>query len=114
MPTQLFVGPNAPSGKNTIVLRSSLTGCLPFGWPRMLPSAPMSPPEPTTPLWERRYRASSVTFPAWSRRAPDRVVYTSDESGSFQVHTWDVETGEHRRVSDDPVGVIYATATADG
>jgi dipeptidyl aminopeptidase/acylaminoacyl peptidase len=74
----------------------------------------MSPQDRQIPLWERRFRAPSITFPAWSRRAPDRAVVTSDESGAFQAHAWNVATGDRRIVSDESVGVIYATVTADG
>jgi dipeptidyl aminopeptidase/acylaminoacyl peptidase len=66
------------------------------------------------PLWERRFRAHTITFPTWSRRAPDHAVVTSDESGSYQAHAWDVVTGERRRISDEAVGVMYAGITADG
>jgi dienelactone hydrolase len=69
---------------------------------------------PETPLWEQRYRAPTRTFPHWSRHAPDRLVYTSDEEGSFQAYAWDRTTGTHRRVSNEPVGVISATVSADG
>ena len=69
---------------------------------------------PDTPLWEQRYRAPTRTFPNWSRHAPDRLVYTSDEEGSFQAYAWDRTNGTHRRVSNEPVGVIYATVSADG
>lgn len=57
------------------------------------------------PLWEQRFRAATHTFPHWAPAAPDRLVYTSDEEGSFQVYAWDRATGEHRRLSDEPVGV---------
>jgi dienelactone hydrolase len=69
---------------------------------------------PDTPLWEQRYRAPTRTFPHWSRHAADRLVYTSDEDGSFQAYAWDRTTGMHRRVSNETVGVIYATVSADG
>jgi dipeptidyl aminopeptidase/acylaminoacyl peptidase len=74
----------------------------------------MSQRVPDAPQWELRLRAPTITFPAWSRRAPGRVVVTSDETGSFQVHAWDVAGGQRRPVSDEAVGVIHATVTADG
>jgi pimeloyl-ACP methyl ester carboxylesterase len=74
----------------------------------------MTPRDPQSPRWERRFRAPTITFPEWSRRAPDRAVVTSDESGSYQAYAWDVATGERVRVSDEAVGLIYATVTADG
>jgi dipeptidyl aminopeptidase/acylaminoacyl peptidase len=56
----------------------------------------------------------SQAFPHWSRRAPDRLVFTSDAEGSSQVYVWDRVTGERRRLSDEPVGVDSATVSGDG
>lgn len=70
--------------------------------------------DPQMPRWERRFRATKVTLPRWSRAAPDRTVYESTESGVWQVHCWDAVTGARRRVSDHPVGVVEGYATHDG
>src|SRR3990170_28325 len=64
--------------------------------------------------WQERFRAPTLTLPEWSRRAPDRAVLTSDETGSFQAYAWDVRSGERHRVTDEHVGVIHATISADG
>jgi len=69
---------------------------------------------PPTPAWEARFRAPTLSFPSWSRHAPDRLVLTSDETGSFQAYAWDRASGTRRRVTDEHVGVIYATVSADG
>ncbi len=66
------------------------------------------------PLWERRLRAPFLRFPEWSRHAPDRLVLISNESGSDQAYAWDRAAGTHRRVTDEPIGVILATVTGDG
>ena len=68
------------------------------------------------PLWEQRLRAPKMTLPVWSQTAPDRCIYATDASGIWQVHAWDVGTGETRQVSDHPVGVLegYATIDASG
>jgi dienelactone hydrolase len=66
------------------------------------------------PLWERRVRAPYLQFPSWSRHAPDRLAIISNESGSDQAYAWDRATGTRRRVTDEPIGVILATVTADG
>lgn len=66
------------------------------------------------PAWECRFRAPTVAFPTWSRRAPDHLVFASDQSGSWQVHTMDRGSGTGRRVTDNPVGVTFGTPTADG
>jgi dienelactone hydrolase len=68
----------------------------------------------TLPAWEQRYRVPLGFLPEWSPHAPDRTVYASNESGIWQVHTWDVATGERRRVTDHPVGLIDGTPTLDG
>lgn len=67
-----------------------------------------------TPNWERRFRAPLVSFPDWSPRAPDRLVYASNESGIWQVHAWDRATGAKRRVTDHPVGLQNGVPTLDG
>jgi dipeptidyl aminopeptidase/acylaminoacyl peptidase len=66
------------------------------------------------PDWERRFRAPTLSLPVWSRHAPDRLVLTSDETGSFQAYAWDHGTGTRRKATDEHVGVVYATVSADG
>jgi len=66
------------------------------------------------PGWELRFRAPTRTFPRWSARRPDRLVFTSDEGGSFQAYAWDRQGGSIRRVTDERVGVALATVSADG
>ena len=71
-------------------------------------------PQPEMPAWERRFHAPTLTFPHWSPHAPDLLVLTSDEEGSYQAYAWDRASGAKRRLSDERVGVIYASVTADG
>ena len=66
------------------------------------------------PVWERRFRAPKMALPHWSRSAPDRTVFASNESGVWQIHGWNVATGERRKVSDHPVGVTQGYASVDG
>lgn len=66
------------------------------------------------PVWERRFRATTISMPSWSRRAPDRLAFISSESGVSQVHVRDGATGAQRRVTDHPVGAIYGTLTLEG
>ncbi len=65
-------------------------------------------------IWERRFRAPTVTFPWWSPDAPERLVLASNETGSYQVYAWDRAAGTRRRVTDDPIGVPGGTPSADG
>jgi dipeptidyl aminopeptidase/acylaminoacyl peptidase len=64
--------------------------------------------------WEQRFRAPVSFLPEWSPFAPERAVYASNESGVWQVHAWDVATGERRQVTDHAVGVVDGTPTLDG
>jgi dipeptidyl aminopeptidase/acylaminoacyl peptidase len=66
------------------------------------------------PAWERRFRAPAASFPHWARDASERLVFWSTESGVYQVHVWDRMTGERRRVTDHPVGVVSRALTLDG
>jgi dipeptidyl aminopeptidase/acylaminoacyl peptidase len=68
----------------------------------------------TEPRWKQRYRAPNLTLPRWAVDAPDRLVYASNVSGSWQVHAWDRAAGSHRRVTDHPTGVIAGAPTPDG
>lgn len=67
-----------------------------------------------TPAWEQRFRAPISYLPEWSPAAPRNAVYCSNESGSWQVHTLDAETGATRQVTEHPVGLIDALPTLDG
>ena len=64
--------------------------------------------------WEQRFRATVTYLPEWSPAAPERVVYATNESGIWQVHTWDLATGDRRQVTDHPVGLLDGTPTFDG
>ena len=64
--------------------------------------------------WEQRYRAPVSYLPEWSPAAPRNAVYVSNESGVWQVHTLDTETGARRQVTDHPVGLVDGTPTLDG
>jgi dipeptidyl aminopeptidase/acylaminoacyl peptidase len=66
------------------------------------------------PRWKQRYRAPSLTLPRWAVDHPDRLVYASNLSGSWQVHAWDRAAGRHRQVSEHPTGVVAGTVSPDG
>ena len=67
-----------------------------------------------TPRWERRFRAPMITHPDWSPSAPSRLAYESTESGVWQLHVADLDTGVRRRVTDHPVGVVSGAWSPDG
>ena len=59
-------------------------------------------------------RSERVVADAGLGSAPERLVFWSTESGVYQVHVWDRETGERRQVTDHPVGVLAGALTLDG
>jgi dienelactone hydrolase len=66
------------------------------------------------PSWEQRFRAPVSYLPEWSPAAPRHAVYASSESGTWQIHTLDVDTGMTRQVTDHPVGLVDAVPSLDG
>ena len=68
---------------------------------------------PDRPLWERWFRAPTRTLPVCAPAMANRFVLRSDEGGSFQAYGWEPGS-EPRRLSDEPVGVVYATISGDG
>ena len=66
------------------------------------------------PAWERRFRAPTIGFPTWPLDAPDRLAFSSNESGSWQLYAWDRAAGARRRVTDNPIGTVDGFVMADG
>jgi dienelactone hydrolase len=64
--------------------------------------------------WRARFTAPRVSLPQWARDAPDRCLYTSNASGTWEVYAWDRATASHRQVTDRPHGTHSATVTPDG
>ena len=68
----------------------------------------------TLALWEQRFRAPVSFLPEWSPEAPNAVVYASNESGTWQLHAWNIPTDTFRQVTDHAVGLVDGTPTLDG
>lgn len=49
----------------------------------------------TDAAWRRRFRAPRALLPQWARIRPERLVYSSNESGTWELYAWDRERGEH-------------------
>ncbi|MGI5418549.1 prolyl oligopeptidase family serine peptidase [Actinomadura luteofluorescens] len=64
--------------------------------------------------WKARFRAARISLPRWARDAPSRSIYRSNASGTWEVYTWDRETGEQRQVTDRPNGTWYGTVDPSG
>ncbi|MFJ8040463.1 S9 family peptidase [Kitasatospora sp. NPDC096147] len=66
------------------------------------------------PAWEQRFRAARVSLPDWAEEAPDRALYVSNSTGTYEVYAWDRSTDTHRRVTDRPNGTTDAELSPDG
>ncbi|MGC0317629.1 S9 family peptidase [Kitasatospora acidiphila] len=74
----------------------------------------MSSEKNDVPAWEQRFRAARVSLPDWADDAPDRSLYVSNTTGTYQVYAWDRATGSHRQVTDRPHGTTDAALSPDG
>lgn len=66
------------------------------------------------PDWEKRFRAPRVGLPKWAKNAPDRSLFTSNVTGTFELYAWDRTTGEQRQVTDRPNGTTGGALSPDG
>jgi dipeptidyl aminopeptidase/acylaminoacyl peptidase len=64
--------------------------------------------------WRARFTAARVTLPQWAWDAPDRCLYASNASGTWEIYAWDRVTDTHRQVTDRPHGTHAATIAPDG
>ncbi|MDQ2710351.1 MAG: S9 family peptidase, partial [Actinomycetota bacterium] len=64
--------------------------------------------------WRARFRAPRVSLPEWARDAPDRCVYSSNASGTWEIYAWDRICDAHRQATDRPSGTHSATISPDG
>ena len=75
------------------------------------PAAAATAPQPT---WEQRFRAVRVSLPDWAQDAPERTVYVSNATGTFEVYAWDRARGTHRQVTARRNGTSDATIDPSG
>lgn len=66
------------------------------------------------PDWEKRFRAPRVSLPDWAEDAPDRSLFVSNATGTYELYAWDRSTGEQRQVTDRPNGTSDGILTPDG
>ena len=69
----------------------------------------------TTPAaWELRFRAARVSLPDWAEDAPDRALYVSNSTGTFELFAWDRGSGSTRQVTAREHGTTDGTLSPDG
>jgi dipeptidyl aminopeptidase/acylaminoacyl peptidase len=66
------------------------------------------------PDWEKRFRAPRVSLPDWAEDAPDRSLFVSNATGTYELYAWDRSTGDQRQVTDRPNGTSDGILTPDG
>jgi len=66
------------------------------------------------PVWEQRFRATRVSVPDWADDAPDRCLYVSNPTGTFELYAWDRAAGTTRQVTDRPNGTSDGALSPDG
>ncbi|MFI5803669.1 prolyl oligopeptidase family serine peptidase [Streptomyces sp. NPDC051561] len=71
-------------------------------------------PASATPAWEQRFRAPRVSLPDWAEEAPQRALFVSNATGTYELYAWDRETGEQRQVTDRANGTTDGVLTPDG
>ena len=66
------------------------------------------------PAWEQRFRAARVGLPEWAEDAPERSLFVSNATGTYEVYAWDRSSGVQRRATNRANGTTDATLTPDG
>ncbi|PYC85055.1 S9 family peptidase [Streptomyces tateyamensis] len=74
----------------------------------------MSSEKNDVPAWEQRFRAARVSLPDWADDAPERSLYVSNATGTYEIYAWDRLAGTHRQVTDRPNGTTDAALSPDG
>ncbi|MEU6992881.1 prolyl oligopeptidase family serine peptidase [Streptomyces sp. NPDC046465] len=66
------------------------------------------------PDWEKRFRAPRVSLPDWAEDAPQRSLFVSNATGTYELYAWDRTTGAQRQVTDRPNGTTDGALSPDG
>ncbi|MFK8912145.1 prolyl oligopeptidase family serine peptidase [Streptomyces sp. YS-3] len=66
------------------------------------------------PEWEKRFRAPRVGLPDWAEDAPDRSLFVSNATGTYELYAWDRASGAQRQATDRPNGTTDGVLSPDG
>ncbi|MFI0486511.1 prolyl oligopeptidase family serine peptidase [Actinomadura sp. 9N215] len=64
--------------------------------------------------WKARFRAARMSLPRWARDAPNHSIYRSNVTGTWEIYTWNRDTGAQRQVTDRPNGTWIGTLDPSG
>ncbi|MCF3960437.1 S9 family peptidase [Streptomyces fuscigenes] len=73
-----------------------------------------SSPSAALPDWEKRFRAPRVSLPDWAEDAPDKALFVSNATGTYELYAWDRATGAQRQATDRPNGTTDGVLAPDG
>jgi acetyl esterase/lipase len=73
-----------------------------------------APATGSMPDWEKRFRAPRVGLPEWAEDAPERSLFVSNVTGTYELYAWDRKTGGRRQVTDRPNGTTDGALSRDG
>ncbi len=65
-------------------------------------------------IWKQRFRAHSILWARIANLNPQRGLVCTDRDGIWQLYAWSVETGNLRKLTDHPTGVVNGLISADG
>ena len=77
------------------------------------PSAPGESPK-AGDVWKARFEQPVIEYVDWSSERPERVVYRSNKSGTWQCSSWDRLTDRRTQLTDNTFGVTDGQLTRDG
>jgi dipeptidyl aminopeptidase/acylaminoacyl peptidase len=64
--------------------------------------------------WEDRFRAPRFSLPDWADDAPDKSLYASNATGTFELYTWDRTTGATAQATSRDNGTTDGQLSPDG
>jgi dipeptidyl aminopeptidase/acylaminoacyl peptidase len=74
----------------------------------------MTSPVPAEEAWRERFRAPAITRTMVARHRPTRGLVVGTQSGSRQLYSWDVPTGERNQLTFRAEGVPTGLISPDG
>lgn len=64
--------------------------------------------------WQSRFFDPSIQYIFTARKASERSIVVSNQSGKFQLHAHDFETGQNRQVTKKLHGTLFGSISPDG
>lgn len=64
--------------------------------------------------WVDRFRAPRISLPEWAHDAPSRCLYLGNMTGTFELYTWDRDSGASVQATSRPNGTSDGQLSPDG